>query len=78
MTLREQKRRKGKDLPVASPQQPNEGSIPWRWSEGSVDPADEHSELRHGDATAASYEQWALIAIVGGPVRRTFPVPVAE
>lgn len=50
------------------------GTSQWRWAEGPVDPAGEHIELRHGSVETGSYEQWMPVAIIGRPVRGTFPV----
>ena len=45
-----------------------------RWAEGPVDPAGEHIEIRYGSAELDSYDQWTPVAIIGRPVRGTFPV----
>lgn len=46
----------------------------WTWAEGAVDPDREHIELRYGDASQATYDEWTPVALVGRPKRRTFPV----
>jgi len=46
----------------------------WSWREGAVDQAEDHFELRYGSASEAGWDAWMLVAFVGPPKGREFPV----
>lgn len=46
----------------------------WSWREGTVDPAEEHFEIRYGSARDSDWTAWVSLARVGAPLRRVFPV----
>lgn len=52
---------------------PRRREMPWRWTEGAVDPDLEHLELHYGNGLD-SPGSWKKIAMVGKPDRRVFPV----
>ena len=46
----------------------------WRWQIALVDPTREHLELRYGSSDDGGWDDWVLVARVGRPVNRVFPV----
>jgi hypothetical protein len=46
----------------------------WRWQMAPVDATREHLELRYGSRDDADWDDWILVARVGRPVNRVFPV----
>jgi hypothetical protein len=46
----------------------------WRWRIAFVDAAREHLELRFGSSDDGDWDDWKLVARVGRPVNRVFPV----
>jgi len=47
---------------------------PWHWSEGPVDPSDEHIELRYGSARDGGWASWLPVARISPPVDNRFHV----
>ena len=46
----------------------------WRWQMAFVDATREHLELRYGSSDDGDWDDWILVARVGRPVNRVFPV----
>ena len=46
----------------------------WRWQMAFVDATREHLELRYGSRDDGDWDEWTLVARVGRPVNRVFPV----
>ena len=46
----------------------------WRWQIAFVDATREHLELRYGSRDDGDWDDWTLVARVGRPVNRVFPV----
>ena len=46
----------------------------WRWQVAFVDATREHLELRYGSRDDGDWDDWTLVARVGRPVNRVFPV----
>ena len=61
-----------KEQSTAAPPSPR--SERWAWREGSVDPVEEHFELRYGSATDSGWNEWVPVARVGRPIERVFEV----
>lgn len=53
-------------MTISSPQ--------WRWQDGAVDPREEHIELRYGELTAGSWDDWRPLGRIGRPRGKIFPV----
>ncbi len=49
-------------------------SARWAWRERSVDPAEDHFELRYGFAEDSDWNTWVSAARVGRPLKRVFGV----
>ena len=59
---------------VGTPVRTASRTDPWRWQIALVDPTREHLELRYGSRDDADWDDWVLVARVGRPVNRVFPV----
>ena len=46
----------------------------WRWQMAFVDATREHLELRYGSSDDGDWDDWILVARVGRPANRVFPV----
>ena len=52
----------------------NEGKRSWRWTVGKVNTAEDHIEIRFGNAGDQNWEQWLSIALVSPPKHGQFTV----
>jgi hypothetical protein len=61
--------KQGASLEERSPRLPK-----WAWRKRSVDPSEDHFELRYGSAEDSGWENWIPVARVGRPIERAFRV----
>jgi hypothetical protein len=59
---------------VATPVRTASRTDSWRWQMGFVDATREHLELQYGSRDDEDWDDWTLVARVGRPVNRVFPV----
>ena len=59
---------------VGTPVRTASGTDSWRWQMAFVDATREHLELRYGSSDDGDWDDWILVARVGRPVNRVFPV----
>jgi hypothetical protein len=59
---------------ISAPVRTADRAHPWRWQVAFVDPTREHLELWYGSSDDGDWDDWILVARVGRPVNRVFPV----